>query len=69
MVQYRQPLSKAFQCEISFAMHEKIKMGVTVCFVHFSECWFLPVEVRFRKMRYNHTFPLYMGIIRMVRGC
>ncbi len=47
MVQYRQPLSKAFQSEISFAMHEKTKMDVTVCFVHFFECWFLPVEVRF----------------------
>jgi hypothetical protein len=58
MVQYRQPLLKAFQSEISFAMHEKIKMCVTVCFVHFSECWVLPVEVRFRKMRYNHIFPL-----------
>jgi|LakMenE01Jun11ns_1017448.scaffolds.fasta_scaffold9869517_1 hypothetical protein len=58
MVQYRQPLSKAFQSEISFAMQEKIKMGITVCFVHFFECWFLPVEVRFRKMRYNPIFPL-----------
>jgi hypothetical protein len=58
MVQYRQPLLKAFQSEISFAMHEKIKMGVTVCLVHFSECWFFPVEVRFRIIHYNHIFPL-----------
>jgi hypothetical protein len=46
MVQYSQPLSKASQFELSFAMHENFKMGVTVCFVHFSLCWFLPVEVR-----------------------
>jgi hypothetical protein len=58
MVQYRQPLSKAFQSEISFAMQEKITMGITVCFVNFFEFWFLPVEVRFRKMHYNPIFPL-----------
>jgi hypothetical protein len=69
MVQYRQPLSKAFQSEISFAMQEKIKMGITVCFVHFFECWFLPVEVRFRKMLYNPIFPLWMGIILKLRWC
>jgi hypothetical protein len=51
MVQDRLTLSKAFQSEIFFAMQEKIKIAITVCFVHFSLCWFLPVEVRFRTMR------------------
>jgi hypothetical protein len=54
MVQYSQRLSKASQFEISFAMHENFKMGVTVCFVHFSLRWFLPVEVRL----YSGTIPL-----------
>jgi hypothetical protein len=63
MVQDRQTLSKAFQSEIFFAMQEKIKIDITVYFIHFSLCWFLPVEVRFRTMRYNHIFPLGRGII------
>jgi hypothetical protein len=37
MAQENHPLSKA---EIFLEMPKKSKMVVTVCFVHFSSCWF-----------------------------
>jgi hypothetical protein len=36
MVQERHPLTKAFKSEILFKMQKKLKMVVTVYFIHFS---------------------------------
>jgi hypothetical protein len=36
MVQERHPLTKAFKSEILFKMQKKLKMVVTVSFIHFS---------------------------------
>jgi hypothetical protein len=38
--QDRHPLSKAFKSAIFFEMQKKLKMVVTLYFVHFSLCWF-----------------------------
>jgi hypothetical protein len=40
MVQEKHPLSKAFTSEILFEMQKKLKMVVTVNFIHFSLRWF-----------------------------
>ncbi len=49
MVQYRQPLLKAFQSEISFAMHDKINMCVTVCLFIFPNSGFCLLKLDFEK--------------------
>jgi hypothetical protein len=43
------PLSKANKSGIIIEMGKKIKVGVTVSFVHFSSCRFEQVDVRFQK--------------------
>ncbi len=44
---------KLFSLKYFLLYKKKIKTGATVCFAHFSSCWFLPVEVRC----FNHIYP------------